>query len=103
MDARPPFGPAAARAADARARAEYVGVPGQQVFGIKKKVEVMQTSLEKVERGQAALPSGGAHSDPDRRPACYAVTVRGSEYPKELLAKFLQQADGEDAGPPADD
>ena len=29
--------------------------------------------------------------------ACYAVTVRGSEYPKEMLAKFLQ-GDGRDGG-----
>ena len=35
--------------------------------------------------------------------ACYAVVVRGSEYPKEMLASFLQQqatagaADGDDA------
>jgi len=51
---------------------EYRNVPNHQVFGIRKKFEVMEQSLAKVEK------------------ACYAVTVRGSEYPKEMLVKMLQ-------------
>ena len=35
----------------------------------------------------------GGHWDvaPPPRAVCYAVVVRGGEYPKEMLAAFLQQ------------